>query len=188
MDWILFGPPGSGKGTQAVLLAEAFDLFHFSTGDVLRENVAAGTKMGRQAEAIMKRGELVPDGLIVAMVGGKMRAPEVSLRNGVLFDGFPRTVPQAEALETVMGGVDRRLGGVLALDVPDSEIVARLSTRGRADDTVETVQARLDVYRRQTEPLLEFYEKRGKLTRIDGVGKVEQVNARLKGAMEGLGG
>jgi adenylate kinase len=186
MDWILFGPPGSGKGTQAVLLAEAFGLFHFSTGDVLRENVAKGTELGRQADVIMKRGELVPDDLIVAMVGDKMSAPEVASTKGVLFDGFPRTIPQAEALEKVMSKLNRSLGLVLALDVADAEIVERLSKRGRADDTIETVQARLDVYRRQTEPLLDFYEKRGKLSRIQGVGEVGQVNERLQAAIKGL--
>lgn len=188
MDWILFGPPGSGKGTQATLLAEAFDLFHFSTGDVLRENVALGTSLGQKADAIMKRGELVPDDLIIEMVRDKVASSAVAGKSGALFDGFPRTTPQAEALESALKELGRTLGGVLALEVNDEEIVERLSQRGRADDTPETVQARLNVYNDQTAPVLDFYQTRGCLRKLDGVGAVQEVNERLKEAIEGLRG
>lgn len=184
MDWILFGPPGSGKGTQAERLAEAFDLFHFSTGDVLRENVASDTPLGREAGAIMKRGDLVPDDLIVAMAREKIRSPEVDGKSGVLYDGFPRTIPQAEALDGMADSLGRECGGVLALDVPDDEIIGRLSQRGRPDDTAETVRARLAVYKEQTEPLLDYYRDKGRLVLLDGVGSIDEINARLREAME----
>jgi len=185
MDWILFGPPGCGKGTQAERLSASLKLFHFSTGDVLRENVAQGTALGRQAGAFMKRGDLVPDDLIVAMARDKLSQPAVAARNGVLFDGFPRTIPQAEALEKAMGELGRRFGGVLALEVNDEEIIERLSKRGRADDTPETVHARLAVYHKQTAPLLAYYRQRDQLAVLDGVGSMEEVEGRLRKAVEG---
>ena len=188
MDWILFGPPGCGKGTQAERLSGSMALFHFSTGEVLRANVATGTELGRKADEIMKSGQLVPDDLIIAMVRDKLAEPEVAEKSGVLFDGFPRTIPQAEALEKALAALGRPLGGVLSLEAPDDELLDRLSKRGRADDTPETIRERLVVYQQQTAPLIQYYADRGQLIPVNGLGAMEEIEARLRQAMAGKQG
>ena len=184
MDWILFGPPGCGKGTQAERLSASRNLFHFSTGDVLRDNVARATELGRKADVIMKRGDLVPDDIIIGMVRGKLSEPAITAKSGVLFDGFPRTIPQAEALAAALMELGRKLGGVLSLEVNEEEIVERLAKRGRPDDTPETVRARLAVYRKQTSPLLDYYRRAGHLIGLNGMGTIEEIEARLRQAIE----
>jgi adenylate kinase len=167
----LLGPPGAGKGTQAVSLAEAHDLAHLSTGDLLRAAARAGTPSGRAAQRFMDAGDLVPDALLFELLEDALPA------TGFLLDGFPRTLAQAEAL----GG---RVGLAILLDVPDDLLVDRLAARGRADDGPATIQRRLAVYHRQTEPVIAHYEGGGRLLRVDGVGDAEAVRGRLVRALD----
>lgn len=167
----LLGPPGAGKGTQAASLAEAHDLAHLSTGDLLRAAARAGTPSGRAAQRFMDAGDLVPDALLFELLEDALPA------TGFLLDGFPRTLAQAEAL----GG---RVGLAILLDVPDDLLVDRLAARGRADDGPATIQRRLAVYHRQTEPVIAHYEGDGRLLRVDGVGDAEAVRGRLVRALD----
>ena len=186
---VMFGPPGSGKGTQAAWVAEQLGIAHVSTGDLLRAEVAEGTELGRLVEPIMTSGELVPDDLIVRVIESRMRQPDA--RRGILLDGFPRTLPQAEALDRMLARAGGGVSAVLFLDVPEDELVKRILKRaeeeGRSDDTPETVHTRMQVYERETAPVLEFYEVRGTDVRhVDGVGSVDEVRARLRDAVAGL--
>jgi adenylate kinase len=182
---VFFGPPGSGKGTQASRLAAATGLPQVSTGDLLRSHVSKGTPLGAIAKPIMASGALVPDDLVTKML--KERLAEPDARNGVLFDGYPRTVAQAESLDQLLteagGGVDV----VLFVDVPDAPIIERLVKRarleGRADDTPETVAERLRVYREKTAPLADRYREAGLLVSIDGNRPVDAVAADVAGAV-----
>ena len=182
---ILFlGPPGAGKGTQATMLARALGVPHVSTGEMLRAAVAAGTGLGKQAEAIMAAGDLVPDDLVVAMVAERLNADDA--RCGYLLDGFPRNVEQADALDNRMG--EGALEVAMLLDVEEEELVARLLNRarelGRTDDNEATVRRRLQVYRSETEPLVDFYPSRGvPVLAIDGIGGIEEVFSRLVSAL-----
>jgi len=180
---LFLGPPGAGKGTQAQLLATALGVPHISTGVMLREAVAAGTDLGRQADAIMAAGNLVPDDLVVAIVDERLRADDAVC--GYLLDGFPRNPEQAAALSAVAG--DDAIDVTVVLDVPTGELVARLLNRaeleGRADDNEETIRRRLDVYRAETEPLIEHYRERAVF--VDGLGSVEEVFARVALGMAG---
>lgn len=169
---IFLGPPGAGKGTQAKRLADHLGLVHLATGDMLREAVAQGTELGRQAKAIMERGDLVPDDLVIAMLMERMADAD----KGVILDGFPRTLPQAEALDEKLSG---QIDVVLLLEVPEDELVQRMLGRGRADDTEEAVRNRLVVYREQTEPLVDYYSGKGLLSRVDGVGDMDIVQQRI---------
>jgi len=173
---VFLGPPGAGKGTQAKRLANRMGALHLATGDMLREAVAAGTALGRRAKAIMDRGDLVPDDLVISMLLERMGSSEQS----VILDGFPRTLTQAEALDASLSAP---IDLVLLLEVSEEELVQRLLDRGRADDTEGTVRNRLQVYQSQTAPLISFYDQRGILTRIDGVGGVDEVEARVVGAV-----
>jgi adenylate kinase len=206
---ILLGPPGAGKGTQAVGISQACAVPHISTGDILRANVREGTELGAEAKRYMDAGDLVPDEVIIGMVGDRLDEPDAA--GGFLFDGFPRTVPQAEALERLL--VDRAtpLDVVLRLAVDESEVVKRLTGRRtctacggishvefdppategvcdacggeleqREDDREDVVLNRLEVYRTQTEPLEHFYWQRGLLRDVEAIGTVEQVQARAR--------
>ncbi len=190
VDVVFFGPPGSGKGTQAVRLASTLGIPQISTGDLLRANVAAGTELGKTAKPIMESGALVPDDLVIQMLKERIEEPDAA--RGALFDGFPRTVPQAEALERLLEEEGRSLTAVLFIDVPDGAIVERLVKRaaleGRADDTPETVAARLRVYREKTEPLAELYRTLGLFHRIDGDRPVEAVAADVLAAVNRAAG
>lgn len=181
---LLMGPPGAGKGTQASALAEAEGLRKLSTGDMLRDHVARGTELGRKANAIMDAGELVPDDLITAMV---REAVEGMDEVRVLFDGFPRTPGQAEALDALLAEAGASLDAAVLLEVPEEELVRRLVERaeleGRSDDDEDTVRTRMQVYRDTTYPLLDFYERRGQLVRVDGVGSVDEVTDRIRGVL-----
>lgn len=182
---LLMGPPGAGKGTQARALAEARDLRKLSTGDMLRTHVAEGSDLGRRAESIMDAGELVPDELIVAMVRSELETME---QVRVLLDGFPRTTGQAEALDELLADFGARLDAVVVLEVPEDELVRRLLSRaaeeGRSDDHEGTIRKRMEVYRESTRPLLDFYERRGVLARVDGVGEVDEVTARIRRVLD----
>lgn len=181
---LLMGPPGAGKGTQASRLAEAEGLRKISTGDMLRAHVAEGSELGRRAETIMDAGDLVPDDLIVAMVRREVEAMD-EVR--ILLDGFPRTPGQAEALDGLLAEFGAEMNAAVLLEVPEDELVRRLVERakqeGRSDDSETTVRKRMEVYRASTRPLLDFYEGRGLLVRIDGVGEVDAVTARIREAL-----
>jgi len=178
MIGIIFGPPGSGKGTQAARIESEFGLAHLSTGDILRAEVARGTPIGKEAGRIMAAGDLVPDELIVDIVRGRL--PEAEAGAGVLLDGFPRTLRQAQALDTMLEQEGHRVDLVVALDVPEADLVARLLHRaeveGRADDTRETITERMHEYHGRTEAVLEHYRKQGvQVEMIDGTGAPDTV-------------
>lgn len=183
---IFFGPPGSGKGTQASRLAASTGLPQVSTGDLLRSHVAKGTPLGATAKPIMESGALVPDDLVTKML--KERLAEPDAKNGALFDGYPRTVPQAESLDRLLAEAGGKVDVVLFVDVPDAAIIDRLVKRakleGRADDTPKTVAERLRVYREKTAPLAERYRKAGLLVTIDGNRAVDAVAADVAGAVQ----
>jgi adenylate kinase len=174
---VLLGPPGAGKGTQAVRLSEDLGLFHLSTGDQLREEREADTELGRRAGADIELGELVPDDIVVAMLLGRLDAERA---DGFLLDGFPRTVTQAEALEQGLNARGKELDQAVLLDVPDEEVVKRLASRGRQDDDPDVVRERMRVYHESTEPLVGFYADRGLLTRVDGSGDPDEIYARVR--------
>ncbi len=190
VDVVFFGPPGSGKGTQASRLASTLGIPQISTGDLLRANVARGTELGKIAKPIMESGALVPDDLVTRMLKERIEQPDAA--GGALFDGYPRTVPQAEALDRLLEEEGRSLTAVLFIDVPDAPIVERLVKRamleGRADDTPETVAARLRVYREKTEPLAELYRTHGVFHRIDGDRPVEAVAEDVLAAVKKASG
>lgn len=181
INLILFGPPGSGKGTQSTALVEHYGLKHISTGEILRKEIQEETALGQQAKALMDKGQLVPDEIIVAMIE-EIVAHHKTVK-GFIFDGFPRTVAQAEALDALLSRNGQHVSQLLELVVPDNLLVERLLLRkqqeGRADDNLETIQHRLNVYHTQTAPIAAYYKNQNLSTSIDGVGTVEEVTARL---------
>jgi adenylate kinase len=185
MDILLLGPPGAGKGTQGLLLARALGLPKFATGDLLRDAVARGTPLGQRARAVMEAGELVSDDLILQVVREELAKPDAA--RGVIFDGVVRTVPQAEGLDAILRERGRRLDHVVFLDVSDQEILDRIERRrgmeGRADDVPEAVARRLRAYREQTAPVLAWYEARGGVARVPGLGSVPEIASRLRTAL-----
>ncbi|MBU1013514.1 MAG: adenylate kinase [Bacteroidetes bacterium] len=174
---ILFGPPGSGKGTQSIKLAEKYMLKHVSTGDILRSEVKNQTVLGIKAKAIMNAGELVPDELLIEILHTVMENNKNA--KGFIFDGFPRTTVQAKALDQLMVKMNVSINNVISLEVEDDEVVKRLLKRaeieGRKDDNAETINNRLNVYKSQTAPLLDYYEKQNKLNKVVGEGSVEDI-------------
>jgi len=173
---LILGPPGVGKGTQAAMLCRAIGIPHVSTGVMLRDHVERGTELGARAKEIMDLGDLVPDDIVIAMVEERLAVPDAGC--GFLLDGFPRTAPQAEALDAVLGE-SRALQCVINLEAPEAEVAQRILSRGRSDDTEEAVRTRFEVYQTQTAPLIAFYEGRDLLTRVDGVGEIGEVLARI---------
>ena len=184
-DILLLGPPGAGKGTQGVLLSKRLGLPKFATGDLLRDAVARGTPLGLKAKAVMESGALVSDDLILGVVQEELDKPEAA--RGVIFDGVVRTVPQAVGVERLLGERGRKIGQVLFLDVTDQEIMSRLdgrrSTESRPDDAPEAVARRLRAYREQTAPVLDWYEARGGVHRIPGMGTVDEIAGRIRKAL-----
>lgn len=185
---VLFGPPGCGKGTQAVRLKEALGVPHISTGDMFRDHKARQTDLGKKAQQIMDRGELVPDSLTNQMVHERLGRADVA--RGVILDGYPRNVPQAEELDRILGAHGRRVDHVLVIEVPAGELIRRILERGkgsgRADDQNEgTVTKRLATYRDQSKPCVDFYQEQGRarVHLIDGVGSIDEVAGRLLGAL-----
>jgi adenylate kinase len=174
---VLLGPPGSGKGTQAEILAEELGVPHVSTGNMLRDAVAEGSTLGRKVSGLMNAGALVDDATMAEVVRGRLGRADA--RSGFILDGYPRNLAQAETLEAILsaGGLD--LDAVVLLEVPEEELVARIAGRGRADDGEDVVRERLRVYRDKTAPLVEHYDERGALRSVDGVGSVEAVSARI---------
>ena len=187
MNLVIFGPPGAGKGTQSEKLLEKYSLVHISTGDLFRANIKGETKLGLRAKAFMDKGELVPDSVTIDMLRAKVE--ENPNAQGFIFDGFPRTTPQADALDTLLASLSTSISACLSLQVPDEELVARLlnrgKTSGRADDADETViRNRLAVYMRETSPLKDFYKQQAKLKEIHGVGTVDEIFGRLCTAID----
>jgi adenylate kinase len=181
MNLILLGPPGAGKGTQGHRLSKSYGIPEISTGDILRQAVREGTSLGREAEAYMSRGALVPDAIIIAMV--RERLAQDDCRPGFILDGFPRTVAQAEALARMMHENGPAIEHVLSIEVPEAELLSRLAGRraleGRYDDTDVTIRHRLEVYRRATEPLIAYYRQRNLLRPLSGIGTVDEVFQRM---------
>jgi adenylate kinase len=203
MDIILLGPPGSGKGTQAKMIADKYKVKHISTGDILRENVRNGTPLGVEAKKFMDAGKLVPDSLLIDIIKDRLAKPDV--KAGWMLDGYPRTIPQAEALDKILPSLGQKIDAVLNVDVPDQELIKRVTGRRmckcgttyhvqfnppkaagkcdacgadlyqRQDDTEETVKQRLDAYHKQTQPLIDFYTKRGIVANINGTGDIKAI-------------
>jgi adenylate kinase len=182
MRIVLLGAPGSGKGTQAELIVGKYQIVHVSTGDLLRAEVTAGTDLGLKAKNIMDAGDLVPDEIMLAMIEDRLGKPDVE--NGFLLDGFPRTLPQAEALDQLLGKLGQPLDAVLFFDVDYSEIMTRLLARKRADDNEETIRNRLEVYEAQTAPLIDYYKAKGNLRTVKGVGDVQAIADRIFGVLD----
>ncbi len=186
---ILFGPPGSGKGTQAKFLAERFGLLHVSTGDLFRYEMGNNTPLGQEAKSYIEKGELVPDSVTIGMLKNKLDAnPDVK---GVIFDGFPRTIAQAAALDELLAASSAEVDGIISLEVEEAEIVQRLLLRGkdsgRADDQDESIiRNRISVYHKETAPVFNFYDAKGKGHKIDGMGTIEDIAARLNTTVSAL--
>jgi len=208
MNIVFLGPPGAGKGTQAKRIAEKYGIPQVSTGDMFREHLSKGTELGQKAKEYMEKGQLVPDEIVLGMVEERLKQSDCE--KGFILDGFPRTVPQAEALDQLLDKMGKKIDYAICIDVPDEEPVKRLTGRRtckkcgmmyhvifkppkeegkcdvcggelyqRADDNEETVRNRLKVYHEQTEPIIQFYEKKGVLHRIDGIGSIDEIFERI---------
>ena len=177
---LFLGPPGAGKGTQAARLCSQHGMKHLSTGDLLRAEVAAGSDLGKEAEAVMNRGELVSDALVLAIVKGQLGALG---DGGWLLDGFPRNVAQAEALEPLLQEISQPLEAVVLLELDDAVLMARMLTRGRDDDNEEVIRHRLEVYREQTAPLIHHYRQQNLLISVEAQGSIESITQRIEEAL-----
>ena len=214
MNIVLLGPPGSGKGTQAKMIADKYKVKHISTGDILRDNVRNGTPLGKEAKKYMDAGKLVPDTVLIDIIKDRLAKPDV--KNGWMLDGYPRTNPQAEAMEKIMPTLGQKLNVVLNIDVPDNELVERLSGRRmckcgasyhlqfnppketgkcdvchgelyhRDDDKAEAIMKRLETYHNQTQPLIDYYSKKGVIANIKGSGGIQQIFAEISKVLDKL--
>ena len=212
MNIILIGPPGSGKGTQAKMIVDRYKVLHVSTGDILRENVRNGTPLGVEAKEFMDAGKLVPDALLIDIIKDRLAKDDV--KGGWMLDGYPRTIPQAEALDKILPALGQKINVVLNIDVPDEELVKRVTGRRmckcgatyhvsfnkpkvegkcdacggelyqRADDTEETVKQRLNAYHAQTQPLIDYYNKRGIVATVLGVGDIKAIFDKVAAALD----
>lgn len=183
LNIVLFGPPGAGKGTQAEFLIKSYGLIHLSTGEILRSEIAAGTELGREAKKFMDKGELVPDHLVIKMIEAILESH--SDAKGFIFDGFPRTVDQAKALDMMLEKHDTTISGMLSLEVEKQELINRLLNRGkfsgRVDDqNQKVIENRIQVYRERTLPLIEYYKPQGKHFGVDGIGSIDEIADRIK--------
>jgi len=210
---ILLGPPGAGKGTQAKRLVESYGIPQISTGDILRKAVKEGTQLGKEAKSYMDAGELVPDSVVIGIIEERLKEPDC--KEGYILDGFPRTVPQAEALDAILDKMGSRIDHVVSIEVPDGELMNRLTGRWtckncgamfheknqppkeqgkcdhcggelyqRDDDKADTIRERLRVYGSQTQPLIEYYNKKGLVRKIDGIGTIDEIFERIKKAVD----
>ena len=192
MNLVIFGPPGSGKGTQAKILQEKNGWVQLSTGDMLRAAIAAGTDLGKKCQAIMAAGELVPDEVVIGIISERYDQPDCA--KGAIFDGFPRTIPQARALDQMLKLRDKQIDLVIELKVDDKVLIDRVKARiaqsggvARADDNPETLQNRLNVYYQNTAPLLEYYKRQNKLTTVDGMAPIGEVTKAVAEIIEKAG-
>jgi adenylate kinase len=186
LNLVLFGPPGAGKGTQAKILQEKRGLPQLSTGEMLRAAVAAGSPLGKQVEAVLARGELVSDEIVIRIIAERYDRPDCA--DGAVFDGFPRTIPQAQALDRMLDERKRQIDLVIELKVDETILLARVEARinsgqSRTDDNPESLEKRLVIYRRDTAPLLDFYRQQGKLETVDGMAPVEAVTKAISVAI-----
>ena len=184
LNIVIFGAPGSGKGTQSDKLIEHYNLFHISTGDVLRDHIRRGTELGQIAKGFIDQGQLVPDELIIDILAQVIDDNKKYTSEGVIFDGFPRTIPQAEALEQLMADRGTQIDAVVGLEVPEEELIKRILLRGkmsgRSDDNEETARKRLETYHNQTAPLKAYYEEQGKYLAINGQGSIDDIFELIK--------
>ena len=189
MRLVLLGPPGAGKGTQAQRLVAEHGIVQLSTGDMLRAATAAGTDLGKRVKAIMDRGDLVPDDVMVEIIAERIHKPDAA--KGFILDGFPRTVPQAEALDKLLDSRGEGLDGVVEIIIDEARLLSRIENRAkqsgggaRADDNAETLHKRLAVYRQQTAPVAEHYRQKGMLSAVDGMGTMDEVAAAIRAALK----
>lgn len=187
MNIVIFGAPGSGKGTQSQRIAEEFNLKHISTGDLLREHISKGTPLGKVADSFISRGLLIPDELMIEVLDEIFKENPKQALDGVIFDGFPRTIAQAEALEKLLDKYGSQIHAVVGLEVDEQELINRMlergKTSGRSDDNIDTIRKRLDVYHKQTQPLHDYYIAQGRYHSIDGNKDVPSIYADIQKAL-----
>ena len=186
MRIIIFGPPGAGKGTQASLISEEYNIPHLSTGEIFRSAIKNETPLGKEVKSILDSGDLVPDEKVVALVEEELKDSKYD--DGYILDGFPRTVPQAEAYDQILDKKGESLDAFLQLEVPEEELVDRILSRGegRSDDTPEKIKNRLDVYWNETQPVIDHYKKQSLIKKVDGVGSIDEIFNRIKKVLSNL--
>lgn len=188
LNLVIFGAPGSGKGTQSEKLIDRYHLHHISTGEVLRDHIARGTELGRTADAYISQGQLIPDELMLRVLEHELDNNPDETAEGVIFDGFPRTIPQAQALKEMMKRRGQKIHAVIGLEVPENQLMDRMVLRGkesgRSDDNPETIRKRLAVYHKQTQPLRDYYVGEGMYLPIKGDGSIDQVFERVIDALD----
>lgn len=183
MRLIIFGPPGAGKGTQAKNISKEYNIPHLSTGEIFRSAIKNETPLGKEVKSILDSGDLVPDEKVVALVEEELK--DAKYDDGYILDGFPRTVPQAKAFDDILKKKNKKLDAFIVLEVPEEELVDRILSRGegRSDDTPEKIKNRLDVYWKETQPVLNYYKKQDVVKKIDGVGSINEIFDRIKEAL-----
>ena len=185
---VIFGAPGSGKGTQSDKLIAHYNLFHISTGDVLRDHIKRGTELGKTANAYISEGKLIPDDLMISILDSVLDENKEATKEGVIFDGFPRTIPQAKSMKAMLEKRAAKVNIVLGLEVDEAELIDRLIKRGlesgRSDDNLETIKKRLVVYHEQTSPLTQYYLDEGKYVAIEGSGSIDDIFSRIREAVD----
>lgn len=188
LNLVIFGGPGSGKGTQSAKIAQKYGLFHISTGDVLRDHIARSTDIGKVANSYISKGMLIPDRLMIKILEDLLVSRAEDTKHGVIFDGFPRTLPQAQELDKLVDSLSTSIAAVIGLEVPDEELTARMLKRGqesgRSDDNEQAIKTRLAVYHKQTQPLCEYYSQSGRYKAIDGMGSIDEIFNKICEAID----